>query len=69
MNRCIQNLCCNYLLLSVVLVFGKNSDVMIQRMARNRGGDWKGKHWFECMQNIQLCSVIKLEFNILSWCM
>jgi hypothetical protein len=47
----------------------KNSDVMLSMMARDRGGDWKGKQRFECIQNIQLCSAIKLTFNILSWCM
>jgi len=45
----------------------KNSDVMLSMMARDRAGDWKGKEWFECIQNIQLCSAIKLTFNILSW--
>jgi len=29
------------MLLSDVLVFRKNSDVMLSLMARNRGGEWK----------------------------
>jgi len=48
-------------------VLRNNSDVMLSLMARNRGGDWKGKQWFQSLQDIQLCSSIKLAFNILSW--
>ena len=39
-------------------------------MARNRGGDWKGKRWFEGMQNIQLCSALKLALlntDLVDW--
>jgi hypothetical protein len=48
-------------------VFRKNSDVMLSLMARNRGGEWKEKQWFQSLQNIQLCSARKLAFSILIW--
>jgi len=32
-------------------------------MARDRGGDWRGKRWFVCMQNIRPCNAIKLDLT------
>ena len=63
----IFKICCTHILFSDVLVFRKYSDVMLWLVARKRGGEWREKQWFQSLQNIQLCSIRKLAFNILSW--